>query len=98
MIRHFQEMYFDSRYALTTQNTGYHTPDFCKIAEAYGIESYNINDINSLKQIELALRHNKPILVNIDIGDITYIYPKLGINQPIYNQEPKLDNKLLQEL
>lgn len=98
MIRHFQEMYFDNRYALTTQNTGYHTPDFCKIAEAYGIENYNINDINNLKQIEPALRHNKPILVNIDIGDITYIYPKLGINQPIYNQEPKLDNKLLQEL
>lgn len=98
MIRHFQEMYFNNRYALTTQNTGYHVPDFCKIAEAYGIENYNITKINELKQIEPAIKHNKPILVNIDIGDTTYIYPKLGVNQPIYNQEPKLNSKILQEL
>lgn len=98
MIRHFQEMYFDSNYTLTVNKRGYQTPDFCKIADAYGIDNYCINNINDIVKLKEILQNDKPTLINVEVGDITYVYPKLGINQPLYNQEPYLDKELLQEL
>lgn len=98
MIRHFQEMYFNSNYTLTTSSRGYDTPDFCKIAEAYGIDNYCINNLEDINRLGEILKNDRPTLINVNIGDITYTYPKLGMNQPIYNQEPFLDKSLIEEL
>lgn len=99
MIRHFQEMYFDASYTQTIKSTGYETPDFCKIANAYGIESIKIENIdNQVSKIKNALQTDEPVLMQIEMSEKTYIYPKLAVNTPIYNQEPKLDEKIIKEL
>lgn len=98
MIRHFQEMYFNGVYSQTIKNKGYESPNFCKIAEAYGISSVNINSINELNKIKDVLKNEEPVLIQININENTYIYPKLSVNNPIYNQDPKLDENLIKEL
>ena len=99
MIRHFQEMYFNSCYTQTMENMGYEAPDFCKIAEAYGIESIKIKNVDKqISEIKRAIENKKPMLIQIEMSNKTYIYPKLVVNKPIYNQEPQLDEKLIQNL
>lgn len=96
MIRHFQEMYFDANYTLTVPEEGYGAPDFCKIAEAYGIKSYCF-DGDYGKMAEL-INDDEPVVVDIDCGKFTYIFPKLAINKPVYDQEPLIDRALMERL
>lgn len=99
MIRHFQEMYFNSNFALTLENNGYSTPNFSKIARAYSInykKVENLIDIN--KEIEELLSNNEPQLIELNFSDYTYVYPKLAINKPINDQEPPLDRELYEKL
>lgn len=98
MIRHFQEMYFNSVYTQTIKSKGYESPDFCKIAEAYGISTLSMNNLNEKEKLKDILDSNEPALIQINIDKNTYIYPKLSVNNPIYNQDPKLDENLIKEL
>ena len=91
MIRHFQEMYFDSKYSFTVRNEGYSSPCFTNIGQAYNIDSMLIDDIDNLPpQFYELLNSNKPALFEICISDRTYVYPKLEFGQPAYNQSPNL--------
>lgn len=98
MIRHFQEMYFDSHYVQTVENTGYQIPDFCKIANAYGIRSYSIKQREELEKIKEMILDKKSVLINIEFPQITHVYPKLAMGKPVYNQDPLLDQNMLKDL
>jgi len=94
MIRHFQEMYFDERYTGTIPQGGYSAPDFCKIAEAYGIAFHKITKANELEEIKALIETSSPALIEIVITEKTYVFPKLAINRPIEDQEPLMDREL----
>lgn len=98
MIRHFQEMYFDSNFAQTTAEKGYTVPDFCKIVKAYGIESYCINNSNDYASLSKIFSNSLPAFVNVNCGKQTYVYPKLAMNKPIHDQEPLMDRELFSKL
>lgn len=98
MIRHFQEMYFNSIYAQTVNGMGYSSPNFCSIAKAYGIKSVNINSLGDIKKLPELLDNSLPVLINVNLGNTTYISPKLAINKPINDQEPLIDRKLFSYL
>lgn len=92
MIRHFQEMYFKSRYAQTTERSGYSVPDLRKIAEAYDMEYYYYDDP---QQVDSAfMRNSVPAIVEIGICHNTYVMPKLRFGQPNQDQEPLIDRRL----
>lgn len=95
MIRHFQEMYFDGNYMQTVPSHGYTAPDFCRIAEAYGIKAVEIHNIEDMKK---DLASDEPVLFNIICQPKTYVYPKLAINHPAYDQDPLIDRALLKEI
>ncbi len=95
MIRHFQEMYFDNNYAYTVKGNGYSVPDFIKIAKAYGINAYEINDVLNLNDYADKLQDLNPVLFNLNVGNITHVLPKLAFNKPIYDQDPPIDRELL---
>lgn len=96
MIRHFQEIYFEGNSAQTVKEKGYTVPDFCKIAEAYGIKAYKFaNGFSYLKKI---FANNEPIFLEVECGNRTYVYPKSLINRPIYDQEPLMDRTLVNKL
>lgn len=91
MIRHFQEMYFESRYCGTIE--GYSTPDFVKIGSAYGIESFKISDENQIDELEKKLNDNKSHIIEVELNNLTYVIPKLAMGRPIEDQDPLIDRK-----
>lgn len=95
MIRHFQEMYFNKNYTQTVDMNGYSAPDFCKIASAYGIKSRKIKSVEDFKA---DLESDEPFLFDVECNDSTYVFPKLAVNKPIYDQEPLMDRALLKKL
>lgn len=94
MIRHFQEMYFESNYYGTMR--GYTTPDFVKIGEAYGIASKPITSYEEVAEIESLLLESQAYLFEIDLKPITYVIPKLSMGRPIEDQDPLIDREELQ--
>jgi acetolactate synthase-1/2/3 large subunit len=96
MIRHFQEMYFESRYFQTKEEGGYTVPDFCEIAKAYGINSLRISSPEQLKKIDWNER--KPLLVDVQLQGNTYVFPKLEFGKTNQDQEPHLNRDLLNYL
>lgn len=95
MIRHFQEMYFESNYYGTID--GYSVPDFIKISEAYGIKSLKIEDGNGLNELKEKLNDDESYVIEVQLKNITYVTPKLGMGRPIEDQEPLVDRKQLKE-
>lgn len=95
MMRHFQEMYFNSNFTLTVPGKGYENPDFAAIAAAYGISSRKIHYTDFIKSFEFG---SSPELIEIIIDKPTYVIPKLEFGQPFYNQDPKLSSELINEL
>lgn len=96
MIRHFQEMYFESNYTLTTEESGYSAPDFEKIAAAYGLKYYFYDSASGIDGS--FMEDDEPALVELDINYPTYVKPKLRFGQPNQDQEPLIDRKLYEYL
>jgi len=95
MIRHFQEMYFDSNYYGTID--GYSAADFIKIGEAYGIKSLKIENLAQINQLKEKLNDDESYLIEVKLKNITYVTPKLGMGKPIEDQEPLIDRNRLKE-
>ena len=99
MIRHFQEMYFDSNYYQTVPTGGFVSPDFSAISKAYGMEYACVSSIDEINSIPRELFiDNKPAFIEVKINQDTYVYPKLKYGQPNQDQEPLLDRNLYNEL
>ena len=101
MIRHFQEMYFDSKFVQTSADMGYTTPDFCKVAAAYGLKCYTITNLIDCETLEEIFGSPGPAFIHVLCHDKTYVFPKLSIGKPIHDQDPlmgrELFNRLLQD-
>ncbi|MBR0598680.1 thiamine pyrophosphate-binding protein [Sinanaerobacter chloroacetimidivorans] len=91
MIRHFQEMYFESRYNGTLID--YQAPDFCRLAEAYGIHHLKIEGDMELQPLKEVFRTEEPAVIEIMLPEMTYVYPKLSVNHPIEDQDPLLSRE-----
>lgn len=98
MIRHFQEMYFDSNFVQTKKGWGYTTPDFQKVVLAYGLRYESINSIEEVSKCSNMLEDNKPCFIEINLSDTTYLYPKLAMGRPIHDQDPLLERSLFNRL
>ena len=98
MIRHFQEMYFDKVYYQTTLEGGYSSPDFVKVAEAYGIHSLAISSLDDLGKTQELINNDNACLIEIRIDEDTYVVPKLEFGKPNQDQEPLIDRNLYQQL
>ena len=77
MVAQFQEENMDSRYVST--RIGYSTPDFYKLARAYGIDAFKITAVSDFQAIEEALKADpgKPYLVEIKIDNRAKALPKI---------------------
>ncbi|MBU3174467.1 biosynthetic-type acetolactate synthase large subunit [Clostridium estertheticum] len=95
MIRHFQEMYFESNYYGTID--GYSVPDFIKISEAYGIKSLKISEQNQINELKEKLNDDESYIIDVELKGMTYVIPKLGMGRPIEDQEPLISREELKE-
>lgn len=96
MIRHFQEMYFDSNYFQTTCGGGYNTPDFSKLAGAYGLKYSMIQSEADINKVNWKLE--LPQIVEVILDENTYVFPKLEFGKPNQDQEPLIDRTLFKKL
>lgn len=92
MIRHFQEMYFESNYYQTMKNGGYTVPEFEKIAYAYDLKYHKI--ITEKDAENLYVDFFEPQIVEICLENPTYVFPKLEYGKPNQDQEPLLERGL----
>src|SRR5438105_3755366 len=72
MVRQWQEFFYEERY----NQTPMHNPDFCKLAEAYGITAIRVT---SRSEIEDAVRKAEsikgPVLVEFQVEKSDIVYP-----------------------
>jgi acetolactate synthase-1/2/3 large subunit len=85
IIKQFQDSYLDSRYSASRD--GYSTPDFEKIADAYGLRYARVEEIDDLAA---NLFQGGAILIEVMLSEHTLIEPKLEMGRPINDQFPYL--------
>ena len=98
MIRHFQEMYFKGNYYQTTPDGGFTSPDFERLAGAYHIDYQAVRGEKDINKLEGILTNNKPALIEVQLNENTYVFPKLEYGKPNQDQEPLLDRRIFDEL
>ena len=90
MVRQFQESYFKENYQSTIK--GYSSPDFTKIAKAYGIKSKNLKKASDVKSsIEESFEIRNPYLLEIIISKKGNVYPKLAFGRKFGEMEPDIN-------
>ena len=103
MVRQFQDKYFEGRHTGTVPKGGYSSPDFLKIAKAYGIGVENIkNHKNMREKIRKVLDKKDAVVCNVIVSENQNILPKLEaiktkdgryISKPIEDQWPYLSRE-----
>lgn len=92
MVRQWQEMFFDHRYSAVEMVN----PDFCKLAEAYGIATMKVTNRDQIPEaIEFAHSVDGPTVIEFVIEKETAVYPMVAtgrdlddmIRRPINNEE-----------
>ena len=98
MVRQFQELYFGKRYMSTVED--YSAPDFTRIANAYGLDSWTIGIKDGYnKHIKKFLSDNTPGVMNVILPQrMTEVEPKLIINHSIEDMYPFLSKEELSDM
>jgi len=74
MVRQWQELFFDRRYASTVMTN----PDFVKIAEGYHIESKRISERKDLKStIQEMIASDKPYFLEVKVEKEDNVFPMI---------------------
>lgn len=72
MVRQWQELFYDKRY----QATPMVTPDFCKLAEAYGIPAMRVTSRDQIEaSVAFARKHDGPVLIEYLVEKEEMVYP-----------------------
>lgn len=79
LIRHNQHNYMEDRFLGVGPDSGLQTPDFCRVAEAYGIKAIKISEECELDdKIEKVLQMNEPVLCEIIVQEFAPIIPRIA--------------------
>lgn len=82
MVRQWQEFFYDKHY----QSTPMVNPDFCKLAEAYGIPSMRVTHRDQIEaSVVFARSHEGPVLIEYVIEKEEIIYPMVPAGADLNN-------------
>lgn len=100
MICQVQDSYLGGRRIGTSNKGGFTSPDFSKIADAYGIQSFRTDNLKDFKDIILQLKsiQDMPCLVEIVFHDDTEAHPKTYFGEEINDQRPYLPRDVYNRL
>lgn len=80
MVRQWQEIFCEKRYSATTLQN----PDFCKLAEAYGVKALEVKEPEEVRaKLEEALNYPGPVLVDCQINPEENVMPMVPPNAAI---------------
>ena len=87
----YRDTNFNSEYAGVDADHGMASPDFRKIARAYGIPSVDMRSHKNLRhKIENVLKTSGPVLCDVNMVGFYDYKPRLGWSSPIEDQYPFL--------
>lgn len=89
MIRSMHEKYFNGEFYGSV--IGYSTPDFCKVAEAYGFEYICIENKKEFSKLGKKLDNKVPRIIEVIISDLSQVCPEPTPGRAIEDQTPLLD-------
>lgn len=79
LIRHNQHNYMDDRFLGVGPDSGLETPDFCKVAEAYGLKSVRIESGDDIKnKIREVLSYEGPVVCEVICQEFSPIIPRIA--------------------
>ncbi len=95
MVRQWQDLFYQGRYASSDLEN---TPDFVKLAEAYGAVGLRANKVGDLDAVlKEAIAVNGPVIVDVPTYRFENVYPMIpagGCNhEMILEDPPELKNK-----
>lgn len=89
-ISETQHFYHGDRFAATAMSGGYTTPDFKKIAEAYGIRSVALNAFDELDAYREWITDFGPCVFVLPLPEESFLTPKIKFETGMIN--PRLDD------
>lgn len=98
MIRFQQNDYFEGRYGGAARGFDYAPCDFVKVAQSYGIRSFQVTDPDELDRLQDEMHSPDPVLIEILLPDDTSAVPKTFLGKPVYNQRPYIPEEKLEWL
>lgn len=81
----------DGRFAATTESGGYTTPDFQKIAEAYGVRAASLDSYDDLDSYKAWIEDDGPCVFDIKLPKESFLTPKIKFETGVIS--PKLDDE-----
>ena len=79
LIRHNQHNYMNDRFLGVGPDSGVQTPDFCKVAEAYGLKAVRItNSAEFTDKINEVLSYDDPVICEVILEEFGTIAPKIA--------------------
>ena len=77
MVRQWQELFYDRRYASSTLDQN--CPDFVKLADAYGWKGFRVTDPADLeKTLTAAFKHDGPAMVDVRVEREECVFPMVA--------------------
>jgi acetolactate synthase-1/2/3 large subunit len=90
MVRQWQTLFYDNRLVSTRE----FSPDFVKLAEAFGVVGLRVTDRSQVEPaIEKALRHPGPVLIDFQVEQMENCYPMVppGASLAETLDQPKIE-------
>lgn len=82
MVRQWQEFFYEERYNATPM----HNPDFCKLAEAYGIAAIRVTSRDQIPDaVAKAQSINGPTVVEFRVEEADIVYPMVPAGADLHN-------------
>ncbi len=89
MVRQWQDLFYEGRYASSYLDT---TPDFVKLADAYGAVGLRANKVGDLDSVlKEAIAVNGPVIVDVPTHPYENVYPMIpagGCNHEMILEDP----------
>ncbi|MCY3955521.1 MAG: biosynthetic-type acetolactate synthase large subunit [Nitrospira sp.] len=89
MVRQWQDLFYEGRYACSYLDQ---SPDFVKLAEAYGAAGLRIQKVNEVDDgIREAMAIDKPVFIDVPVDQFENCYPMIpagGCNHEMILEDP----------
>ena len=91
MVRQTQEQWLGSSYHATSYEGGLDFPDFCLVAQSFGIPAVRIEENRDVERVVAeVMKSNGPILCDVHIPREHRVIPQCKFGRPIEDSEPLL--------
>lgn len=92
-VRMWQRLFYGKRFSQTTLDFG---PDWCKLADAYGIKEYKASNAKEFEKVfKEAFEAKKPAVIDAEVDIDEMVLPMVPGGKPIYDMIMKLSEEVM---